>query len=101
MNPLSKVVLLLAVTAALTLSAGHAFARSGGGHPTQVKTSGTSTTPSSTTPSGSGGGGSRSTAKPCPGRRYCVTGPRQGITPASGGGGPSRGGVDNPALHPK
>ena len=97
MKPLSKAVLLLAVTAALTLSAGHAFARSGGGHPTQVKTSGTSTTPSST---GSGGGGTRSKAKAC---RYhhCVTVPRQGTTPAGGNGGPDHGGVDNPALHPK
>ena len=95
MKPLSKAVLLLAVTAALTLSAGHAFARSGGGHPTQVKTSGTSTTPS-----GSGSGGSQSQKTAC---RYhhCITVPRQGTTPAGGGGGPNRGGVDNPALHPK
>jgi hypothetical protein len=96
MKPLSAAMLLLTVAATLNSSASHVFARGAGTHPSQVKTSGTSTTPS-----GSGASGNRSTAKPCPGRRYCVTGPRQGITPAGGGGGPSRGGVDNPALHPK
>jgi hypothetical protein len=95
MKPLSKAVLLLTVAAALIVSVSHVFARGGGGHPSQVKTSGTSTTPS-----GSGNGGNQSQKTAC---RYhhCITVPRQGITPGGGGGGPSRGGVDNPALHPK
>jgi len=51
--PARKGVLALAVLS-LTLCGSQVFAKSGPGHPTQVKTSGTSATPS-----GSGGGGSQ------------------------------------------
>jgi hypothetical protein len=45
MTTVSKVVSLLAISVALTLSGSPVFAKSGGG-PSQVKTSGTSATPS-------------------------------------------------------
>jgi hypothetical protein len=48
MKTMSKAVSLLALAVALTLSGSHVFAKGGGGagHPTQVKTSGTSAAPS-------------------------------------------------------
>lgn len=90
MSPITKMVSLLAISAALTLSGSHVFAKTGG--PSQVKTSGTSATTS-------GAAGSQSKTHAC---RYhhCVTVPRTGTTPG-GGADPNRGGIDNPALHPK
>lgn len=42
----AKAVALLAISVALTLSGSHVFAKSGGGAPSQVKSSGTSAAPS-------------------------------------------------------
>jgi hypothetical protein len=90
MTAISKVVLLLVISAALTLSGSLVFAKSGGS-PGQVKTSGTSATPS-------GASGSQSKTRQCY-YHHCVTVPRNGIT-SGGVGGPNRG-PGNPTLHPK
>ena len=82
MNAISKTVALLAVSAALTLSGSHVFAKSGGG-PSAVKTSGISAAPSSSGDSTSkrrgGAGGGCGHACPPP--------PRPGYTqpPCRGG----------------
>jgi hypothetical protein len=90
MPAMLKAVSLLTISAVLLSSVGHVIAKTAS--PGQVKTSGTSATPS-------GAGGSQSKTRAC---RYhhCVTVPRTGTTPG-GGADPNRGGVDNPALHPK
>lgn len=83
MTAISKVVSLLAISAALMLSGSHVFAKSSGG-PSQVKTSGTSAAPSGsgardTTAKGHGGGAGCGHACPPP--------PRPGYTqpPCRGG----------------
>jgi hypothetical protein len=67
MTAISKVVSLLAISAASTLSGSYVFAKSGGG-PSQVKTSGTSAAPS-----GAGGGQlkERAVPFPCGHHGYC------------------------------
>jgi hypothetical protein len=99
-TPMPKAILLLAVAAALTSSASDIFARGGGGGAHPVTTSSKSTTPSGSANVGTKTSTIQSKARVCQGH-HCITVPRQGTTPAGGGGGPNRGGVDNPALHPK
>jgi hypothetical protein len=84
MTAISKVVSLLAISAALTLSGSHVFAKSSGG-PSQVKASGTSAAPS-------GSGARDSTAKGHGGTgvgcgHACPPRPRPGYTqpPCRGG----------------
>jgi hypothetical protein len=93
---MSKVVSLLAISMAVTLSGSHVFAKNGGSNgPSQAKSSGTSAAPS-----GAGGGQDK--------RIYCYLGhcvdhpPRQppGATGGNDPRGPNRGPGD-PALHPK
>ena len=94
MAAMSKVVTLLAISAAVTLSGSHVFAKSSGG-PSQAKSSGTSAAPS-----GAGGGRDK--------KIYCHLGhcvelpPRQppGATGGNDPRGPNRGPGD-PTLHPK
>jgi hypothetical protein len=93
MSAITKMFSLVAISAALTLSGSHVFAKTGNSsHPSQVKTSGTSAVPS-------GAGRTQSKAKDCH-YHHCVTVPQAGSTPG-GGANPNRGGPDNPALHPK
>ena len=99
MTAISKVVSLLAISAALMLSGSHVFAKSSGG-PSQVKTSGTSAAPSGsgardTTAKGHGG-----TGVGCRGPHCMVAPTPPGATGGNDPRGPNRGPGD-PALHPK
>jgi hypothetical protein len=98
MTAISKVVSLLAISAALTLSGSHVFAKSSGG-PSQVKTSGTSAAPS-----GSSAGGNQSQKHAChnggTGSRCIVAPTSPGATGGNDPRGPNRGPGD-PTLHPK
>jgi hypothetical protein len=100
MTPLSKRMSLLAISAALMLSGGHVFAKSGGGSsgggPSHVKTSGTSAAPS-----GSGGPVAH-TARGCGHYTYgrCAPPPPMGTQSGNDPRGANRG-PGNPTLHPK
>jgi hypothetical protein len=74
MTAISKVVSLLAISAALTLSGSCVFAKSGGG-PSQVHTSGTSAAPSS-----SSAGADQSKRRPGSCGHHCMTPPGPGAT---------------------
>jgi len=92
MTAISKVVSLLAISVALTLSGSPVFAKSGGG-PSQVKTSGTSAGP------GAGGSIVRRLPRCSHGSRgACTYSPPQGAT---SGGNPINRGPGHPTLHPK
>jgi hypothetical protein len=97
MTAVSKVISLLAISVALTLSGSPVFAKSGGS-PGQVKTSGTSATQS-----GNPAGGSvvRRPAG-CGHKTYgaCAFPTPQGATSGNDPRGPNRG-PGNPTLHPK
>ena len=100
MTAMSKVVSLLAISAAVTLSGSHVFAKSSGG-PSQVKTSGTSTAPSGSgardSPAkGHGGTGGHG----CRGYHCTVAPTPPGATGGNDPRGPNRGPGD-PTLHPK
>src|ERR1035437_10094213 len=101
MTAISKVVSLLVISAALTLSGSLVFAKSGGSNgPGQVKTSGTSAAPS-----GSSAGGKQSQKHAChnggTGSR-CIVAPTPppGATGGNDPRGPNRG-PGNPTLLPK
>jgi hypothetical protein len=97
MTTISKVVSLLAISVALTLSGSDVFAKTGGSNgPSQVKSSGTSAAPS-----GSSAGGNQVKTRGCT-RSYLCAKPIQppGSTGGSDPRGPNRGPGD-PALHPK
>ena len=84
MTTVSRVVSLLAISVALTLSGSPVFAKNGGG-PSQVKTSGTSAAPSR---SGAGGGQFQKHACHNGGTgSKCIVAPRPGTTlpPCRGG----------------
>jgi len=83
MTAMSKVISLLAISVALTLSGSPVFAKSGG-NPGQVKTSGTSAAPS-------GAGGSRSKYI-----SYCKLHPGRGGCPPKADQPPCRGGHMGP-----
>jgi hypothetical protein len=95
MITISKVVSLLAISVALTLSGSDVFAKSGG-NPGQVKTSGTSAAPS-----GSSAGGNQVKTRGCTRSYHCVK-PTQppGATGGNDPRGPNRG-PGNPTLVPK
>jgi hypothetical protein len=91
MTAISKVVSLLAISAALTLCGGHVFAKNAG--PGQAKSSGTSAAPS-----GSGAGGNQEKTKGCT-HYHC---PRPPNTEGASGNDPNPNrGPGNPTLHPK
>jgi|BarGraIncu00222A_1022003.scaffolds.fasta_scaffold36185_2 hypothetical protein len=97
MTAISKVVSLLAISVALTLSGSHVFAKTGGSNgPGQVKTSGTSASHSGN----QAGGPVVRRPKGC---GHHTTGACAFPTPpgATGGGDPINRGPGHPTLHPK
>ena len=95
MATVSKVVSLVAISVALTLSGSPVFAKSGGG-PSQVKTSGTSAAHSGN----QAGGPVVRRPKGCGHKTYgaCAFPPSPGAT---SGGDPVNRGPGHPTLHPK
>ena len=95
MTTVSKMVSLVAISVALTLSGSPVFAKSGGG-PSQVKTSGTSAAHSG---NAAGGNVVRRPAG-CGHKTYgaCAFPPAPGAT---SGGNPINRGPGHPTLHPK
>jgi hypothetical protein len=97
MTGMPKAVLLLAISAALILSHGHVFAKSGGS-PGQVKTSGTSAAQGGKPAAGP----VARRPKGCGHKTYgeCAFPPPQGTVSGNDPRGPNRG-PGNPVLHPK
>ena len=98
MTAITKVVTLLAISAALTLSGSHVFAKSSGG-PSQVKTSGTSAAPSGSGARDNPAKGHGGTGVSCRGT-HCMVAPAPGATGGNDPRGPNRG-PGYPTLHPK
>jgi hypothetical protein len=99
MTAISKVVSLLAISVAVTLSGSHVFAKTGSSNgASQAKSSGTSAAPS-----GSGASGNQDKSKGCNGSKHCGGPPAKQPPPGATGGNdpnPNRG-PGNPTLHPK
>jgi len=95
MRAISKVVSLLAISAALTLSSSPVFAKNEGLG--QAKSSGTSAAPS-----GSSAGGNQDKSKGCRGdSKHCVASPPPPPAPTGGNDPNPNRGPGNPTLHPK
>jgi hypothetical protein len=103
MTTISKVVSLLAISVALTLSGSPVMAKGGGG-PGQVKTSGNSATQGGNSASQGGNAAGGSIAHRPTGCGHSTHGacafPSQGTTSGNDPRGPNRG-PGNPTLHPK
>jgi hypothetical protein len=99
MIAISKVVSLLAISAAVTLSGSHVFAKTGSSNgASQAKSSGTSAAPS-----GSSAGSNQDKSKGCrAGSKQCSEPLHQTPPGATGGNDPNPNrGPGNPTLHPK